>query len=549
MVYENDTLFIQKSKAFFSYIHTFALLFRLFSVILTNIYLYFSTNNLSHPTYTVKIKLKEVIKTVISTEEHFMFKFTTSSPEKQGIASKHIINMIERLENLDIPMHSILISRNDELIYEGYYKPYDDVKLHRIFSISKTFTSLAIGHLITLGKLHLDDHIIDHFPEKCPADIHPWIKAMTIRNMLEMRTCHSATTYKNDLKKDWVGSFFTTSPDHPAGTVFHYDTSSPHVLCALVEKLTGKPLYTYIREDVLPELELSEDAFMLQDPFGVSMGGSGLCCTSMDLMKIGYFLLHEGNLNGRQVIDKDFLDQATGNLNPTIVKSPLLSENQGYGFQIWRHARNGFAAYGMGGQFIIVVPEKNLICVTTADNQGYGGGNPHIHAAFFEEILDKISDTPIEVNEQDASELATITKGLAVTPVAGASASPYADKVNGVSYKLLDNKAGLTDIQVTFGDLNGTLSVKGRDFNGDITFGIGHMTEDKLPICDFYYVASAAWLTDQVLYIKCHLCDTSVGNIHIQLHFEGDQLTVYQRVVEETMSKDFPPGHFIGYCK
>ena len=477
-----------------------------------------------------------------------MFNPKPVRPETQGIASKHITNMIERLEALEIPMHSILIARNDQLVYESYYKPYDTKKLHRMFSISKTYTALAIGHLITVGKLHLDDHIVDYFPEKCPEQVHPWIQAMTIRNMLEMRTCHSATTYKHDLKSDWVESFFTTKPDHPAGTVFHYDTRSPHVLCALVEKLTGKPMYTYLLEDVLPELELSSEGFMLPDPFGVSIGGSGLCCTSMDLMKIGHFLLHEGYINGRQVIDKDYLQLATGDLNPTIVKSPILSENQGYGFQIWRHARNGYAAYGMGGQFIIVAPEKNLILVTTADTQGYNGGTLQIHTAFFEEILDKLSDTPLEVNEQDALELQKLTEKLSLTPVKGNTTSSYLNRVNGVSYKLLDNKAGLTDIKVTFHETNGILSIKGTNFCGDISFGIGNMIEGKLPVCDFYYVASAAWLTEQVLYIKCHICDTSVGSIHIQIHFEGEQLTMYQRIVEETMSKDFVPGHFIGYC-
>ena len=478
-----------------------------------------------------------------------MFNQNIAKPETQGIASGHIINYVQRLENLDIPMHSILISRNNQLVYEGYYKPYDSRIPHRMFSITKTFVALAIGHLITLGKIGLNDYIVDYFPEKCPQQIHPWIQAMTIRNMLEMRTCHSATTYKHDLHADWVESFFTVAPDHPAGTVFHYDTSSPHVLCALVEKLTQKSLYRYISEDVLPELELSKESFILPDPFGISMGGSGLCCTSLDLMKVGHFLLHEGNINGRQVIDKNYLQAATGNLNPTIVKSPLISENHGYGFQIWRHAYNGFAAYGMGGQFIVVVPEKNLILVTTADTQGYPGGTAQIQVAFFEEILTKISDEPLEECAQDTLKLQKLTASLALMPVKGASNSSYLNKVNDVTYKLLDNKANFTDAKLNFKNDCGTLSIKGTDFEGDISFGIGKMAEGKLPDCNLYYVASAAWLTEQVLYIKCHICDTSVGNIHIQLHFESNQLTIYQRIVEETMSKEFPPGHFVGYSE
>ena len=478
-----------------------------------------------------------------------MLNTKIAPPESQGIKSRHIINMINRLKTLEIPMHSILIMRNDQLVYEGYYKPYDAQKQHRMFSISKTFTALAIGHLITSGKLHLDDYIVDYFPEKCPENIHPWIQAMTIRNMLEMRTCHSATTYKINSQSDWVESFFTTVPDHPAGTVFHYDTSSPHVLCALVEKLTGKPMHTYICEDVLPELELSKEGFMLPDPFGVSMGGSGLCCTSIDLMKIGSFLLHKGNINGRQVIDEAYLEAATGALNPTIVKSPIPSENQGYGYQIWRHARDGYAAYGMGGQFILVSPDKNLVLVTTADTQGYNGGTLQIHTAFFEEILDKISDSSLEVVNADYDELQSITQNLAITPVAGAVTSPYMAKVNSKTYTLLQNTQGFTEAVISFSENTGVLSLKSTRFCGDIHFGLGEMVEGHLPTCDFYYVASAAWLTEQVLYIKCHLCDTSIGSIHIQLHFEGNQITIYQRIIEETMAKEFVPGHFIGYCE
>lgn len=479
-----------------------------------------------------------------------MFNTTLKAPETAGIPSKHIQNMIARLEKLEIPMHSVLIARNDQLIYEGYYKPYSRDTLHRMFSISKTLTALAIGHLITLGKLSLNDRIAELFPEKCPQNIHPWIKEMTIRNMLEMRTCHSTTTYKLDMKSDWVESFFTAVPDHPAGTVFHYDTSSAHVLCALVEKITGKLLYNYIREDVLFDLALSEDGFMLSDPFGVSMGGSGLCCTPLDLMKIGSFLLHEGCINGKQIIDKTFLKEAVSNLNPTVVKSPLLNENQGYGFQIWRNAWNGYTAYGMGGQFILAIPDKKLLFVTTADTQGYPGANAEIHLAFFEEIADKLCDDAINatINKADTQSLQALTQSLSITPVKGAALSSYSNKVNNISYQLLENRYGLTKATIHIDEHHGTLSFSHMDGCAEIHFGLGSMQDGLLSFFDLYYTASAAWLNDETLYIKCHICDSSVGSVHIQLHFKENQLTIYQRIVEETLSKEFPSCHFVGYC-
>ena len=477
-----------------------------------------------------------------------MFHFKTSSPEAQGIQSEHILHTIKRLEMCKIPMHSILIMRNDHLVYEGYYQPYNALKHHRMFSISKTFTAIAVGHLITLGKLHLDDHIADYFPEKCPENLHPWIKAMTIRNMLEMRTCHSTTTYKHNMKSDWVASFFHVQPDHPAGTVFHYDTSSPHVLCALVEKITGKSLYDYIKEDVMPELELSQDGFMLTDPFKVSMGGSGLCCTSTDLLKVGYFLLHDGNINGRQVINKDYLANACSDLNPTIVKAGNPSESQGYGYQIWRHERDGYVAYGMGGQYIFVCPKQNMVIVTTADTQGYGGANQLIHNAIFEELLDKICDRPLAENTEALHELRALTETLKIPAVAGNTTSPIVDDINSKTFDLLENPLTLSQAALSFHEDSGTLVLQGAQGTWTFSFGLGKMAESTLPLCPMHYVASGAWLTDQIFYMKGHICDTSVGSFHIQLHFEGNQMTVYYRIIEETMAKEIPAGHLIGYC-
>lgn len=476
-----------------------------------------------------------------------MLQAKITTPESMGIASEHILHMIQRLEGAQIPMHSILISRNDCLLYEGYYKPYHKTKQHRMFSISKTMTALAVGHLITKGTLRLDDHIADYFPEKCPPDMHPWIQAMTIRNMLEMRSCHSSTTYKLDLQSDWVASFFTAVPDHPAGTIFHYDTSSPHVLCALVEKLTGKPMLTYLKEEVLQDLSLSADSYMLTDPFGVSMGGSGLCCTSMDMLKLGQFLLHKGCVNGRQIIDASYMEAATASINPTVVKAPLPSEAQGYGYQIWQNERGGCVAYGMGGQLVIVIPQHQLVCVTTADTQGYSGGNQVIYDAFYEEILDKISSAPLTPAPKAHHALLQYSSNLSLPAVKGSLSSPMADTINGLSYSLLENKAAFATAALSLDEKAGTGTLSLDHFK--IHFGLGRMEQGTLPYCNQYYAASGAWIKEDTLYIKCHICDECIGSIHIQLHFADNQITIYKRIIEEALSKTLPSGHFIGYCQ
>ena len=111
--------------------------------------------------------------------------FESIKPEAAGIASSRLINFVRRLENQNIPMHSIIIMRHGKICMETYYAPYTKDTLHRMFSVTKSMVSLAIGLLADEGKISLDDHIVDYFPEKLPeAGAHPYLKMLTIRQML-----------------------------------------------------------------------------------------------------------------------------------------------------------------------------------------------------------------------------------------------------------------------------------------------------------------------------------------------------------------------------
>ena len=151
------------------------------------------------------------------------------------LTDRQMQDFVRVLEKRRVPLHSVLIAQHGKLIFEKYYAPYCRNKLQRMFSVTKSFTSLAIGLLEQEGKISLQDHICDYFPEFLPGVVHPWLAEMTIENMLKMQTCHNMTTYnKTSTTENWVRSFFQTEPTHRPGTLFMYDTSSSHVLCALV---------------------------------------------------------------------------------------------------------------------------------------------------------------------------------------------------------------------------------------------------------------------------------------------------------------------------
>lgn len=476
-----------------------------------------------------------------------MFQFPSASPEEAGIPSNCIQNMTRRLARQEVPMHSILLMRKDLLAANLYYYPCTEHSLHRMFSISKSVTSIAIGMLLRDDMLSLDDPIIQYFSEKVPAQVHPWIREMRIRDMLMMRTCHTGTTYKRHIDQDWVESFFTTEPSHPAGTIFRYDTSSAHTLAALVEKLAGMELWSYVRQKLEP-LELSSDSYILKDPFGVSMGGSGLVATSMDLMKLGYFLYHKGALNGKQIVGAEYIELATSNLSQTCVGAAIPDEAAGYGFMIWRNRQGGYTCYGMCGQLIIVLPEYDLICVTTADTQSRGGGTQLIYDALFEEIIPFLP--PLRENQTQGNTATVPLTDLHLTlpVVKGASSSPLISQVQSKQFQIVKGIAGYEIISLIFENQEGQFRFRYCGAEHCIHFGMGHICTDRLPLYDFFCASSAAWLPDNTLLLRIHVIDECVGSIEMQFSFQGEILTVFMKRHEQTLLNEFD-GFLIGHAE
>lgn len=489
-----------------------------------------------------------------------MLKIETGLPEELGISSEAILRFLKRLDECQIPMHSVQLMRRDKLIFEGYYAPCKKGELHRMFSVSKSFTALAIIKLAEEGRIDLETPVIEYFPEYFSEDLHPWIRQTTIRNMLEMRTCHSATTYKRHIEKNWVESFFVIPPDHKPGTVFHYDTSSAHTMCALVEKLTGKPMLEYLKDVVLREIGFSEEAYMLRDPFGTSMGGSGLMATAEDLLRVGILLMHKGEWNGRQLLDRELLEKATSCRVETMVKSTAVAERSGYGYQIWMGSYDSFLLMGMGGQLVICLPKQELLCVTTADDQGIGGGNRLILDSFYGEILSGLSAEKLPQNEKAFGELHEYAKTLHIRPLRDLFDEHTAERslpkeneleerslrVNGKTYRFQDNGQGFERMSITLapsGDGKLTFVLKGKSYS--VRFGYTEVLTDRFPIHDMKCASSGIWLDESTFYIRTFLLDEACGSIHFQLYFGEDDLTVFMKKDDEMLFGEFV-GHLYG---
>lgn len=461
--------------------------------------------------------------------------FQYAQPEEVGISSKSVQNFLERLESSHLALHSFILMKDEKIVAETYYAPYTADDMHRMFSITKSFVSVAIGLLIEEGRIALDDKIINHFPEKLPeGEISPYLSELTIRNMLMMATCHKMTTYKLPGVTDWVGSFFTAPPSHVPGTTFSYDTSSTHTLCALVEKLTGMKMLDYLRSKFLDEIGFSKDAYVLEAPGGESLGGSGLMARPMDLLKFMYVISHDGKLGDKQLLPGDYIKDAVAKQIDTYGKCGTWEEMQGYGYQFWRTTHNGYCCYGMGGQYVCYYPEQDVFFVTTADTQGRGGGTQLIFDAFYQEIYDKIG-----VTEDAEVDLKAFCDSRKMRYVEGSATSPVLDKVNQAKYTLNENVKGFKWMQLSVGEKEGILSYENKDGVFELPFGIGASKVIKFPKYGFRSVVSGAFKDDNTFLIKGDIVDESVGNLFIQLVFKGDEVTVMMRKMEETMFGEF----------
>lgn len=470
-----------------------------------------------------------------------MRQFITASPEEVGISSDHIIKFIKSLEYSQIPMHSMLIIRYGKLIAETYYAPYKKDTLHRMFSVTKSFTSLAIGLLAEEGKLSLEDKIVKYFPEMLPKEgVHPYTAEMTIKDMLKMSSAHENTTYKLNLEKDWVKSFFTVKPSHHPGSIFSYDTSSSHTLAALVEKLSGMKLLDYLRSKCLDELEFSKDSYIIPDPEGVSMGGSGLMATSRDLAKVAWTVMHNGVFEQKQLFPESYIKEAIKKQIDTSVKGGSTEEKQGYGYQFWRIRNDGFAFFGMGGQLAICLPKEDLLVITTADTQGLGGGVQTIYDTFWREIYNHISDKSLNENKEGYQALKAVLKECHIKEVEGQLTNPLVNVINRKSYHFDENPMKLKSIKIEWRENSGVFFYENHKGKQELAFGLGRQIESTFPHYNMNCVTSGAWIEERTFLIKSHIIDECIGSVQVQLSFKNDkEIVVYMKKVEEYLFNEF----------
>jgi hypothetical protein len=406
-----------------------------------------------------------------------------------------------------------------------------------MYSISKTFVSAAIGVMCGEGKIHLDDKVCSYFPNEA-RNVHPYLAQATIRDLLVMATPHESTSYYLGAP-DWTATFFEKKPDHPPGTVFHYDTGGSYILNVIVERVTGRPFLEYLYDKALQYTGFSSDAWCIKAPEGNSWGGSGVMCTTRDLARLALLFLNGGRVNGRQVIPEDYVCAATTRqIANEIDLSIDTCHGYGYGYQIWRTMNGSFSFLGMGDQLAICVPEQDILFVCTADNQGYPRARDIIFNSVWEYIVNPAEKQAIPENPTAFSELQSTLSGLKLPlPVGHVGHSPLEAEISGKTFTMNENRMKISSIRFDFKADGGVISYMTPRGEKRLTFGLGHYSAGIFPETHYsgdtigvpahrgYECHTAAvWAEPNKLVLRSFLADDHLGNLTMNAGFKDGQL-------------------------
>ena len=225
--------------------------------------------------------------------------FEQSTPEAQGIRSESILEFVDALEEEIDAVHSFMILRHGKLVSQGWWDPYGPDLPHVMHSLSKSFTSTAIGLAVEENLLSLDSLVISFFLEKVPDDLSWQWKEMRIRDLLTMNTGHLEEPRQGPGQDDWVMYFLSSEVELMPGTHFRYNSMATYMCSAIIQVASGEKLVDYLDSRLFQPLGIRKPVWD-ECPSGINTGGWGLHIRTEDIAKLDSFIFRKdcGRENG-----------------------------------------------------------------------------------------------------------------------------------------------------------------------------------------------------------------------------------------------------------
>ncbi|HEX5807531.1 MAG TPA: serine hydrolase [Anaerolineales bacterium] len=465
-----------------------------------------------------------------------------TNPEAEGIPSSAILDFVRAVEQHTHPLDAVqgfILLRHGNVAAEGWWKPYDPQYPHSLYSLSKSFTSTALGLAVAEGRLTVDDLVLKFFPEEAPSNPSENLKSMRVRHLLSMNTGHKEDTTRHVFRGEddnWAHAFLTLPVEYQPGTWFVYNTAATYMLSAIITRLTGEPLLDYLRPRLFAPLGI-ENPVWDTDPRGINLGGTGLHIKTEDIARFGQMYLQRGIWQDQRIVPEEWVAEATKATSDNRNTQTNPDWTAGYGYQFWRCRHNAYRGDGAFGQFCIVMPEQDAVLTIISGVQDM----QVVLNKVWKYLLPAMQTEALPADPQAYNELCDKLAVLSLPLADGQASSPTMKQWSGKSYKLENNHLQFESAVIQFSDKYNTLIL--RNERGEHPIQIGYSTwlerATNFRGCgDEPIAASGAWTTEDTYEVR--VCCTEDAYCPVfRFHYTSDEL---QLEVEPNATWDWEPA-------
>ena len=457
------------------------------------------------------------------------------TPESLGVPSDAIRAFVEATEESVGGLHSFMLLRHGQVAAEAWWAPYAPERRHMLFSLSKSFTSTAVGLAAQEGLLTADDPVLPFFERETPAGPSPNLRAMRVRHLLTMNTGHNQDTLSSMVSSpdgDWARAFLALPVALQPGSHFLYNTGATYMLSAIVQRVTGQTLMDYLTPRLFAPLGI-EDARWESCPKGVNTGGYGLSARTEDIARFGQMYLQKGCWGGQRILSEHWVDEATA-AHSDNSSQPNIDWQQGYGYQFWRCRHGAYRGDGAFGQYCLVMPEQDAVLAITSGVRDMQA----VLDLVWQHLLPAMGGASLREDAGAQAQLAEILASRRIEPIEGATDTTASQSAAG-DYALGENPIGLESLTFAAPAHQGvTVELKGTMGATELRCAPGVWQEGRVVVRQAEsrpprslglpnppLVASGAWTRDDTFTLRLCYYETPFV-IDLDCRFAGDAITL-----------------------